>query len=181
LVKTKEKKLKVLKRDIKKLKTFTSPFPRIHYKEAVKLIKAENPDFIDGDDFGAPDEAIVSAKYDKPVFVHHFPTAIKAFYMKEDPDEIGYTMSCDLIAPDGFGEIIGGGQREESYDTLVRKIGEHKLNQSDFEWYLDLRKYGTFPHSGFGLGVERAVAWICGLPHIRESIPYPRMYGRIYP
>ena len=181
VVKTNPEELKTLERDIEKLKKITAPFPRIHYKEAVKIIKAENPDFIDGDDFGAPDEAIVSAKYEKPVFVHHFPTAIKAFYMKEDPNEIGYTMSCDLIAPDGFGEIIGGGQREESYDTLVRKIEEHKLNQSDFEWYLDLRKYGTFPHSGFGLGVERAVAWICGLPHIRESIPYPRMYGRIYP
>lgn len=181
VVKTNPEELKTLERDIEKLKKITAPFPRIHYKEAVKLIKAENPDFIDGNDFGAPDEGIVSAKYDKPVFVHHFPTAIKAFYMKEDPDEPGYTMSCDLIAPDGFGEIIGGGQREESYETLVRKIGEHKLNQADFEWYLDLRKYGTFPHSGFGLGVERAVAWICGLPHIRESIPYPRMYGRIYP
>lgn len=181
VVKTNPEELKTLERDIEKLKKITAPFPRIHYKEAVKIIKAENPDFIDGDDFGAPDEAIVSAKYEKPVFVHHFPTAIKAFYMKEDPNEPGYTMSCDLIAPDGFGEIIGGGQREESYDTLVRKIEEHKLNQSDFEWYLDLRKYGTFPHSGFGLGVERAVAWICGLPHIRESIPYPRMYGRIYP
>lgn len=181
VVKTNPEELKTLERDVEKLKKITAPFPRVRYKEAVKMIKAENPDFIDGDDFGAPDEAIVSAKYDKPVFVHHFPTAIKAFYMKEDPNEEGYTMSCDLIAPEGFGEIIGGGQREESYDTLVRKIKEHKLNQSDFEWYLDLRKYGTFPHSGFGLGVERAVAWICGLPHIRESIPYPRMYGRIYP
>lgn len=181
VVEKNEEELKVLERDIEKLKNIKAPFPRIHYKEAVAMIKKENPDFVDGDDFGAPDETIVSSKYDKPVFVHHFPAPIKAFYMKEDPDEPGYTMSCDLLATEGFGEIIGGGQREESYEVLLKKINEHKLDLKDFEWYLDLRKYGTFPHSGFGLGVERAVAWICGLPHIRESIPYPRLYGRIHP
>src|SRR5690606_32317652 len=140
-----------------------------------------NPDFVDGDDFGAPDETIVSSKYDTPVFVHHFPAPIKAFYMKEDPNEPGYTMSCDLVATEGYGEIIGGGQREESYDVVLNKIKEHKLDEKDFEWYLDLRKYGTFPHSGFGLGVERTVAWICGLPHIRETIAFPRQIHRLYP
>lgn len=176
-----EEELKVLERDIEKLKKIKAPFPRIHYKEAVEIIKKENPNFIDGDDFGAPDETIISSKFDTPVFVHHFPAAVKAFYMKEDPNEPGYTMSCDLLATEGFGEMIGGGQREESYDVLVKKIQEHNLNLEDFKWYLDLRKYGSVPHSGFGLGVERTVAWICGLPHIRESIPYPRMYGKIYP
>ena len=145
------------------------------------MILKENPAFVDGDDFGAPDEAIVSAKFDKPVFVHHFPSAIKAFYMKEDPNEAGYSMSCDLLATEGYGEMIGGGQREENLETVVRKIGEHGLNLKDFEWYLDLRRYGSFPHAGFGLGLERTVAWICGVPHVRETIPFPRLYGRNYP
>ncbi len=181
VIKNKEEELKVLERDTTALKKVLAPFPRVHYKEAVQMILKENPAFIDGGDFGAPDEAIVSAKFEKPVFVHHFPSAIKAFYMKEDEKEPGYTMSCDLIAPEGFGEIIGGGQREESYDTLVRKIQEHGLNLKDFEWYLDLRKYGSFQHAGFGLGVERTVSWICGVPHVRETIPFPRLYGRNYP
>lgn len=181
VIKNKEEELKALERDLTGLTKVKAPFPRIHYKEAVQMILKENPAFIDGDDFGAPDEAIVSAKFEKPVFVHHFPTPIKAFYMKEDEKEPGYTMSCDLIAPEGFGEIIGGGQREESYDTLVRKIQEHGLQLKDFEWYLDLRKYGSFQHAGFGLGVERTVAWITGVPHVRETIPFPRLYGRNYP
>jgi asparaginyl-tRNA synthetase len=181
VIKNKEEELKTLERDTTALKKVIAPFPRVHYKEAVQMILKENPAFVDGGDFGAPDEAIVSAKFEKPVFVHHFPTAIKAFYMKEDEKEPGYTMSCDLIAPEGFGEIIGGGQREESYETLVRKIQEHGLNLKDFEWYLDLRKYGSFQHAGFGLGVERTVSWICGVPHVRETIPFPRLYGRNYP
>lgn len=181
VIKNKEEELKALERDLTGLLKVKAPFPRIHYKEAVQMILKENPAFIDGDDFGAPDEAIVSAKFEKPVFVHHFPTPIKAFYMKEDEKEPGYTMSCDLIAPEGFGEIIGGGQREESYDTLVRKIQEHGLQLKDFEWYLDLRKYGSFQHAGFGLGVERTVAWITGVQHVRETIPFPRLYGRNYP
>ncbi len=176
-----EEDLKTLERDIEKLKKIKAPFPRVHYKEAVEIIKKENPAFIDGDDFGGTDETIISSKFEKPVFVHHFPTAIKAFYMKEDPNEKGYTMSCDLLGTEGYGEVIGGGQREEDYDVLIEKIKEHKLNVEDFQWYLDLRKYGTFPHSGFGLGVERTVAWLCGLPHVRETIPFPRLYGRIYP
>ena len=180
-LKNRAEELTVLERNVDLLKPVVAPFPRVHYKEAVQMILKENPAFVDGDDFGAPDEAIVSAKFDKPVFVHHFPSAIKAFYMKEDPKESGYSMSCDLLATEGYGEMIGGGQREESYDTLVAKIKEHGLDQKDFEWYLDLRKYGSFQHAGFGLGLERTVAWICGVPHVRETIPFPRLYGRNYP
>lgn len=173
--------LKVLERNVDSLKKVKAPFPRLHYKEAVEMILKENPAFDVGGDFGAPDEAIISAKFEKPVFVHHFPSAIKAFYMKEDAKEAGYSMSCDLLAPEGYGEVIGGGQREDNYETLVKKIEEHKLSLKDFEWYLDLRKYGAFQSAGFGLGVERTVAWICGIQHVRETIPFPRLYGRNYP
>jgi len=158
-----------------------APFPRVHYDEAAQIIKKENPDFVVGDDFGAPDETIISSKHDRPVFVHHYPAAVKAFYMKEDPKEPGRSMSCDLLATEGYGEIIGGGQREDNLEILKRKIHEHQLKESDFAWFMDLRRYGTFQHAGFGLGIERTVAWICGLPHIRETIPFPRMYGRHYP
>lgn len=180
-LKNKKDELAVLERDTSGLEKIAAPFPRLHYSQAVEIIKKENPDFIDGDDFGGTDETIISSKFSQPVFVHHFPTAIKAFYMKEDPNEIGFSMSCDLLATDGYGELIGGGQREENINILRGKIAEHQLNEKDFEWYLDLRRFGSFPHSGFGLGVERTVAWICGLTHVRETIPFPRMYGRHYP
>lgn len=170
-----------LERNVEPLTKVKAPFPRIHYREASEMIKKENPEFIDGGDFGGTDETIVSSKFDKPVFVHHFPTAIKAFYMKEDEKEPQYTMSCDLLATEGYGEIIGGGQREESIDVLKKKIKEHGLNEEFFQWYLDVRRYGSFPHAGFGLGIERTLAWICGLPHVRETIPFPRLYGRSYP
>jgi asparaginyl-tRNA synthetase len=176
-----EEELKTLERNVDALKKVVAPFPRLHYREAAEMILKENSDFVVGDDFGGTDETIVSSKFDKPVFVHHYPSAVKAFYMKEDPKEPGYSMSCDLLATEGYGEIIGGGQREESYETLVRKIEEHKLNIKDFEWYLDLRRYGSFQHAGFGLGVERTVGWICGVQHVRETIPFPRLYGRNYP
>jgi asparaginyl-tRNA synthetase len=173
--------MKALERNLEPLKKVKGPFPRVHYKDAVDMIKKENPAFIDGGDFGAPDESIISAKFDRPVFVHHFPSAIKAFYMKHDETDPTYSMSCDLLAPEGYGEIIGGGQREENIQTLLNRIEEHKLNPADFQWYLDVRRYGSFPHSGFGLGIERTVAWICGLQHVRETIPFPRLYGRNYP
>jgi asparaginyl-tRNA synthetase len=173
--------LKTLERDTSKLEMVKAPFPRLHYKEAVALIKKENPGFVDGDDFGGTDETIISSQFEKPVFVHHFPSAIKAFYMKEDEKEEGFSLSCDLLATEGYGEIIGGGQREDRLDILEKKIEEHGLDPAPFQWYLDIRRYGTFPHSGFGLGVERTLAWICGLQHVRESIPFPRMYGRHYP
>lgn len=180
-LKNRPDEFKTLERDISKLIPVVAPFPKLHYREAVDLILKENPAFIVGDDFGAPDETIISSKFDKPVFVHHFPQAIKAFYMKEDPNDRGYAMGSDLLAPEGYGEIIGGGQREESVERLLQKIAEHKLNEKDFQWYLDLRRYGSTPSSGFGLGIERAVAWICGLAHVRETIPFPRLYGRSYP
>lgn len=173
--------LAILERDVSKLQDIKGPFPRLHYKEAVDIILKENKNFIVGDDFGAPDEEIICTKFNRPVFVHHFPSAIKAFYMKHDPAEPEYSMSCDLLATEGYGEIIGGGQREEDIEALKRRIKEHNLKQEDFEWYLDLRRFGSFPHSGFGLGIERTVAWICGLQHVRETIPFPRLYGRSYP
>jgi asparaginyl-tRNA synthetase len=180
-LKNKAEELKSLERDLSKLEVIKGPFPRLHYKEAAELIKKENPEFNIGDDFGGTDETIISSKFDRPVFVHHYPQAIKAFYMKEDPKDPGYAMGCDLLATEGYGEIIGGGQREEDISKLLAKIKEHGLREQDFSWYLDIRRFGSFPHSGFGLGVERAVAWICGLPHIRETIPFPRLYGRSYP
>ena len=173
--------LTLLERDLSKLEGIKGPFPRLHYKEAVEIIKKENASFEDGGDFGAADETIISSKYNKPVFVHHFPTAIKAFYMKEDEKEPQYSMSCDLLATEGYGEVIGGGQREDCLETLLNKIKEHKLDEKDFSWYTDLRRYGAHPSAGFGLGLERTVAWVCGLPHVRESIPFPRMYGRLHP
>jgi asparaginyl-tRNA synthetase len=180
-IKNRADELKALERNLEPLLKVKGPFPRVHYDEAAAMIKKENPNFIIGDDFGAPDEAIVCSKFDKPVFVHHFPTAVKAFYMKEDEKNPERSMSCDLLAPEGYGEIIGGGQREDNLEILLKKIEEHKLNQADFEWFLDLRRFGSFPHSGFGLGVERTVAWICGIQHVRETIPFPRLYGRNYP
>jgi len=181
VLKNRAEELKVLERDTSKLSPIIAPFPKLHYKEAVEIILKENPSFVVGDDFGAPDETIISSKFDKPVFVHHYPQAVKAFYMKEDPQDPGYAMGSDLLATEGYGEMIGGGQREESVETLLRKIKEHGLNEADFQWYLDIRRYGSVPSSGFGLGLERTVAWICGLPHIRETIPFPRLYGRSYP
>jgi len=180
-IKNKRDELVSLERDLSKLEGIKAPFPRLHYSEAAAMIKKENPEFIVGDDFGGTDETIVSSKFDRPVFVHHYPAAVKAFYMKEDPKEPGASMSCDLLATEGYGEIIGGGQREDNLEILQKKIREHSLNEADFAWFMDLRKYGTFPHAGFGLGVERTVAWICGLPHVRETIPFPRLYGRSYP
>lgn len=181
VLKNRPDELKVLERDTSKLEGIKGPFPRVHYDEAAQMIKKENPAFVIGDDFGGTDETIISSKFEKPVFVHHYPAAVKAFYMKEDPTQPGKSMSCDLLATEGYGEIIGGGQREDSLEILKAKIAEHKLQEKDFAWFMDLRRYGTFPHAGFGLGVERTVGWICGLPHVRETIPFPRLYGRSYP
>lgn len=181
VLKNRPDELKTLERDVSKLELIKGVFPRLHYKDAAEIIKKENPEFNIGDDFGATDETIISSQFEKPVFVHHYPQAIKAFYMKEDPKDKGYAMGCDLLATEGYGEVIGGGQREESVETLIQRIKEHGLNQKDFEWYLDIRRYGSVPSSGFGLGLERAVAWICGLPHVRETGAFPRLYGRAYP
>lgn len=181
VLKNRPEELAALERNTDSLAKVKGPFPRIHYSEAAEIIKKENPNFVIGDDFGGTDETIVSSKFDRPLFVHHYPAAIKAFYMKEDPEDSKSSLSCDLLATEGYGEIIGGGQREDDLNRLLTKIKEHELNESDFAWYLDLRKYGSFTHSGFGLGLERTLSWICGLGHVRETAPFPRLYGRNYP
>ncbi len=173
--------LEVLNRDLSKLKKIKVPFPRLHYKEASEIISRESPDFVHGCDLGGQDETIISNQFDKPVFIHHFPSNIKAFYMKEDPGDPSHSLSCDLLATEGYGEIIGGGQREDHPEILEQKIKDHNLSLEDFSWYRDLRKYGSFPHSGFGLGIERTLSWICGLSHVRETIAFPRLYGRLHP
>lgn len=173
--------LDILERDVSKLEQIRKPFPRIHYDEAAKILAEHGADFTFGDDFGGTDETIISEQFDRPVMVHHYPAQVKAFYMKNDPDDAARSLSVDMLAPEGYGEVIGGGQREDDLKTLIRKIHEHDLPQSAFEWYLDLRRYGSVPHAGFGLGVERTVTWLCGLPHLRQTIPFPRMLHRLYP
>ncbi len=173
--------LEMLERDTSKLENIVPPFPRIHYDEAVERINAAGLAFEWGGDFGAPHETALAEQFDKPVFVHHYPTAVKAFYMAQEPDRPDTCRSVDLLAPEGYGEIIGGGERSADIAFLEKQIKEHNLPREAYEWYLDLRRYGSTPHSGFGLGIERTVAWICGLHHIRETIPFPRLLGRIYP
>jgi asparaginyl-tRNA synthetase len=182
VLKNRKRELQDLERDPAVLGKIIPPFPRIHYKEAAEILEKESKDnFKKGMDFGGGDETILASKFDKPVFVHGFPTAIKAFYMKEDPRDPQYTCSMDLLAPEGYGEIIGGGQREENIEVLLKKINEHGLDPKVFEWYLDLRRYGSSPSAGFGLGIERLTAWICGVEHVRECIPFPRMLYRLSP
>jgi asparaginyl-tRNA synthetase len=173
--------LKVLERDVSRLETVKKPFPRITYDDAVKTLQAKGMPIEWGGDFGGPDETALSEAYDRPVMVHHYPSAVKAFYMKPDPDRPDVALGVDVLAPEGYGEIIGGGERLADLDLLVARIKEHNLPQEAFEWYLDLRRYGTVPHGGFGMGIERAVSWICKLEHVRETIPYPRMLYRLYP
>jgi asparaginyl-tRNA synthetase len=173
--------LALLERDVSKLESVKPPFPRLHYDEAVRILQEAGHDFPWGGDFGAPDETELARRFDRPFFVTHFPTAIKAFYMSRDPDRPEVTLSCDLLAPEGYGEIVGGSQREDDLARLEERIREHGLPPEAFNWYLDLRRYGTVPHAGFGLGVERTVTWICGIEHLRETIPYPRMLHRVKP
>ena len=173
--------LKALERDVAKLEQVKPPFPRISYDEASKILKEKGLPFEWGGDFGAPDETALSDQYDRPILVHRYPSAVKAFYMKPDPERPELALCVDMLAPEGYGEIIGGGQRLDDYDLLLQRIKEHELPQQAFEWYLDLRRYGSVPHGGFGMGIERVVSWICGLDHLREAIPYPRMLYRIYP
>ena len=176
-----EVELSTLERDIDKLKAVVPPFPRMTYDEAVNLLKDNGSDFKYGSDFGAPDETLLSEKFDKPILIHRWPAEIKAFYMKRDESDSDLALGVDMIAPEGYGEIIGGGQREDDLDILVNRIRHHDLPLEPFQWYLDLRKYGSVPHSGFGLGLERTVAWICGTKHIRETIPFPRTMSRLEP
>ena len=173
--------LSVLERDTAKLEAVRAPFPRISYDDAVKRLQAKGLPIEWGGDFGGPDETAISQEFDRPVMVHRYPAAIKAFYMKPDPERPDLALGVDVLAPEGYGEIIGGGERLADLDLLLQRIEEHKLPKEAFEWYLDLRRYGTVPHGGFGMGIERVVAWICGLEHVRETIPYPRMLYRLYP
>ena len=173
--------LERLERDVSKLENIKVPFPRVHYDEAVNILKEAGVDFKYGDDFGAADETVISSKYDRPLIIHHYPAAIKAFYMKRDPEHPEQALAMDVLAPEGYGEIIGGSQREDDYEALLKRIREHHLPEEAFQWYLDLRRYGSVPHAGFGLGIERTVTWICGINHLREAIPFPRLMQRIYP
>jgi asparaginyl-tRNA synthetase len=176
-----KEELKVLGRDTAALEKVLPPFPRLHYNDAVKKVNEAGVAMPWGDDFGAPQEEAVAKGCDRPVLVHRYPAEIKAFYMQPDPADPKHALCVDMIAPDGYGEIIGGSQRIHDLALLEKRIADHKLPREAFEWYLDLRKYGTVPHSGFGLGVERTVAWIAGTEHIRECIPFPRMLHKIYP
>ena len=176
-----QRELKVLERDTRKLEKVKAPFPRISYDDAAEILKKKGLPFEWGGDFGAPDETALSEEFDRPICVHRYPSAVKAFYMKPDPQRPELALCVDVLAPEGYGEIIGGGQRIDDYELLVQRIKEHNLPQEAFEWYLDLRRYGSVPHGGFGMGIERVVTWICGIDHLREAIPYPRMLYRIYP
>ena len=173
--------LATLKRDTKSLEKIEPPFPRITYDEAVEVLqKAGNPTKW-GDDFGGDEETLISKSFEKPVMIHRYPTAMKAFYMAADAARPELALSFDMIAPEGYGEVVGGGERMANYETLVERLRQHNLPEESFQWYLDLRRYGSVPHAGFGLGLERTVAWICGTEHIREVIPFPRMLYRVYP
>ena len=173
--------LEVLERDLGPLESVQAPFPRISYGEAIDLLMAAGRPVKFGDDFGGPDETLLAERFDRPLAVHRFPSATKAFYMKPDPEKPELSLSVDILAPEGYGEIIGGGQRLDDLDLLLQRIIDHDLPQEMFEWYLDLRRYDNVPHSGFGMGIERVVAWLCGLEHVRETIPYPRMLYRLTP
>ena len=181
VLKYRQPELKVLERNQKFLETVKKPLPKISYTEAVNILKKKGSNFEWGNDFGAADETIISEQFDRPVIVHRYPAELKAFYFKRDPADSSRTLNMDVLAPEGYGEIIGGGQREDDLATLESSLAAHKLPRAAFEWYLDVRRYGTFPHAGFGLGIERTVAWVCGLPHVRETIPFPRMLNRLAP
>ncbi len=179
--------LQVIGRDVAKLEKVEAPFPRITYDDAVKMLQeahakgALENKFEWGGDLGSPDETYISSQFEKPVMVHRYPAKVKAFYMEPDPQRPDLALCVDVLAPEGHGEIIGGSQRMASYDLLVQRIHEHGLPEEAFKWYLDLRKFGSVPHGGFGMGIERVVGWICGLEHVRETIPFPRMLNRLYP
>ena len=173
--------LESLERDLAVLERVRKPFPRITYDEAVDLLRDKRQAVEWGADFGAEDETVISQSFDRPVLVHRYPTQCKAFYMKRDPDNPRVALCVDMLAPEGYGEIIGGGQREDDYETLQSRIREHQLPEDAFRWYLDLRRYGSVPHAGFGMGIERMVSWLCGLHHVRETIPFPRMLERLRP
>jgi asparaginyl-tRNA synthetase len=173
--------LKLLERDVEPLKKVVAPFYRLTHAEAIRILREKGSDIGDMDDLGADDETTLTQMYDKPIFIEKYPAAVKAFYMKRDPSDPTRVLNADLLAPEGYGEVIGGSQREDDYDALVARVREHNLPEKEFQWYLDLRKYGSVPHSGFGYGLERLVTWICGLHHVRETIPFPRLINRLEP
>ncbi len=176
-----ERELLLLERDLSRLEAIKAPFPRITYDEAAEILKKADSEFVYGDDFGAPDETILSQEFKKPLMVTHYPAEVKAFYMKRDPENLDRALCVDVLAPEGYGEIIGGGQREDNLDELLNRIKEHELPEEAFQWYTDLRRYGSVPHSGFGMGIERTVTWLTGTHHVREAIPFPRTMTRLYP
>jgi asparaginyl-tRNA synthetase len=181
VLKNKPRELETLKRDTTKLQNVKPPFPRISYEDAIKVLQKHGNPAKFGDDIGGDEETIISNEFDRPVLVHRYPAAIKAFYMQPDAERPDLALAFDMLAPEGYGEIIGGSQRIHDYDLLLKRLREHNLPEEAFRWYLDLRRYGSVPHSGFGMGLERTVAWICGAEHIREVIPFPRMLYRVYP
>jgi asparaginyl-tRNA synthetase len=176
-----KEELSVLERDVSALERVQKPFARIRYAEAIRILQEAGNPAQQGDDFGGDEETVISARFDRPVIVSHYPMSLKAFYFKHDPSDPSLALNMDVLAPEGYGEIVGGGQREDDLAQLEAAIAAHKLPAEAFNWYTDLRRYGTFPHAGFGLGLERTVAWLCGLPHVRETAPFPRMLTRLAP
>jgi asparaginyl-tRNA synthetase len=176
-----KEELSVLERDVSALERVQKPFARIRYAEAIRILQEAGNPAQHGDDFGGDEETVISARFDRPVIVSHYPMSLKAFYFKHDPSDPSLALNMDVLAPEGYGEIVGGGQREDDLGQLEAAIAAHKLPAEAFNWYTDLRRYGTFPHAGFGLGLERTVAWLCGLPHVRETAPFPRMLTRLAP
>lgn len=181
VVRNRKRELEVLERDTALLEKISPPFPRISYDEAVKILQGKGVDFKWGDDFGADEETVLSKEFNSPFFVHRYPIQCKAFYMKPDPEDPRLALCVDMLAPEGYGEITGGGQRIDDMSLLLSRIEEHGLPREAYEWYLDIRKYGSAPHSGFGIGIERTITWLCGIEHLRETIPFPRMLNRLYP
>ena len=182
VLETRRPELAILERDTKMLENVKAPFPRITYHQAIEILQQNgHPEAKVGDDFGGDEETVISNKFDRPVIVHRYPMNLKAFYFAKDASDPSLALNMDVLAPEGYGEFVGGGQREDDLARLEGAITEHNLPREAFEWYLDLRRYGTFPHAGFGLGIERTVSWICGLPHVRETIPFPRMLNRLAP
>jgi asparaginyl-tRNA synthetase len=187
VLKNRRPELEVIGRDVTKLENIVPPFPRLRYDEAAKMLNQAHADghlenaFEYGNDFGSPDETWLTKQFDKPIMVHRYPAAVKAFYMEPDPDDPTFALCVDVLAPEGYGEVIGGSQRVSSYELLNQRIDDHNLPKEAFQWYLDLRRYGSVPHAGFGMGIERVVAWVCGLDHVRETIPFARTLHRIYP
>jgi len=181
VLKSKSREFEIIERDVEKLEKIKKPFVRLKYREAIKKLKKFNSDIKEGQDFGADDETLLMKEYEQPVFITHFPAKIKAFYMQPDSESPEFALCNDLLAPEGYGEIIGGSERIWDIKLLEKRLKDYKLPKKDYEWYLDLRRYGSVPHSGFGLGLERTVAWICGLDHVRETIPFPRLLNRLRP